>query len=126
MVDSSIEDLPALVARLGDQIAVLVDGKLRLLKLDVEDEVRSYARETLFVGLGAVAVAIGVTLVAAGLAFALAYVLPTLDPLLVRAIAFGVVGALGVVGGMVVLRRFGAHLISRSVGGASDADGAHV
>lgn len=119
VAETAPEDLPGLVARLGDEIATLVDGKIRLLKLDLEDEVRAYARRLMFAALGAVGVAVGVTLAAVSMAFGLAHLLPaSLDPLLVRALAFGVVAVLGVASGGIVLRHFGARLATR---GADDA-----
>jgi hypothetical protein len=117
--EAAPDDLPGLIARLGDEIATLVDGKLRLLKLDLEEEVRAYARGVMIAALGAVAVAVGVTLAAVSLAFGIAHLLPaSLDPLLVRALAFAVVAVLGVASGALVLRHYGARLATP---GADDA-----
>ncbi|MEO6028240.1 MAG: hypothetical protein ABIR79_15355 [Candidatus Binatia bacterium] len=100
------QDLPALVARLGDGILGLLDSKITLLKLDVQETIRAYERETVALALAAITVAIGVTLVGCGLAFVLVYALPsTLDPLLARALAFGVIGTLAVISGVVTLLR---------------------
>lgn len=100
------DDLTALLARLGDDVVTLVESKLGLLKLDVEAQVQGYAREATTRALAAAIVAIGVALLAAGLAFTVAWLLPaSLDPLLARALAFGGIGALGIGGGLVVLRR---------------------
>ncbi len=100
------QDLPALVARLGDGILGLLDSKITLLKLDVQETIRAYERETLALALAAITVAIGATLVGCGLAFVLVYALPpTIDPLLARALAFGAIGTLAVISGVVTLRR---------------------
>ena len=107
-VGRSDVDVAALLARLGDDVARLVDGKLSLIKLDVEEQVRDYARRLTVRGIAAVVVAVGVTLVAAGAAFGVAAALPaSLEPLLARAIAFAVVGGVGVAAGVVVLGRTG-------------------
>lgn len=99
-------DVTALLARLGDDVVRLVDGKLSLIKLDVEEQIRDYARVLTVRAVAAVVVAVGVTLVAAGVAFAIAAALPpSLEPLLARSIAFALVGALGVGTGVAVLRR---------------------
>jgi hypothetical protein len=100
------DDLPTLVARLGEDVLGLLDSKLGLIKLDVEQEVRGYGRVLLTQALAAAVVAVGVALGAAGVAFALAWLLPSaLDPLLGKALAFGAVGLVGIGGGLLVLRR---------------------
>ncbi len=105
------EDLTALVAKLGDDLLRLVDGKLGLMKLDIEDEARRYGRELVAWAMAAVVIAVGLAACVASLAFALASVLPVaLDPLLQRAVAFGAVGLFGIVAGWIVLRRGGARL----------------
>ncbi len=99
-------DVAALLARLGDDVVRLVDGKLGLVKLDVEEQMRDYAGRLATRAVAAVVVAVGVTLAAAGLAFGVAALLPaSLDPLLARAAAFASVGTVGVAAGLVVLRR---------------------
>lgn len=105
-VRGSDADVTALFARLGDDVVRLVDGKLGLIKLDVEEQIRGYARGLATKAVAAVVVAVGVTLAAAGLAFGVAALFPaSLDPLLARAAAFAIVGAVGVGAGMVVLKR---------------------
>ncbi len=100
------QDLPALVARLGDGILGLLDSKITLLKLDVQETIRAYERETVTLALAAITVAIGATLVGIGLAFVLVYALPSaLDPMLARALAFGAIGTLAVLAGAGALRR---------------------
>lgn len=101
-------DVTALLARLGDDVVRLVDGKLGLIKLDVEDQIRDYGRMLAARALAALVVAVGVTLLAAGVAFAVAAAFPaSLEPLLARAIAFALIGAVGVGGGVAFLRRKG-------------------
>ena len=105
-VRSSDADVTALLARLGDDVVRLVDGKLGLIKLDVEEQIRDYAKGLATRAVAAVVVAVGVTLAAAGLAFGVAALLPaSLAPLLARAVAFALVGAVGVGAGVFVLKR---------------------
>lgn len=100
------DDLTGLLARLGDDAVTLIDSKLGLLKLDVEAEVRRYARGALAHAAWAAVGVIGVALVATGLAFALAWSLPSsLDPLLARALAFGGIGLVVVISAGLVLGR---------------------
>jgi len=107
------EELPALVARLGDDVLRLLDGKLGLFKLDMEEQARGYARELLLGAVAALVIAGGVILAAAGLAFAVAYLLPSqLDPLLLQALAFGTIGVIASFAGWVALRRIGSRLTS--------------
>ena len=97
-------DLTALLARLGDDVVNLVDGKLGLIKLDVEEQVRAYARTLYARAAAAVVIAVGVTLVAAGIAFGVtSLVPPSIDPLVARALAFGAVGVVGVAAGVMAL-----------------------
>ena len=100
------QDLVALVARLGDGIVELFEGKIALLKLDVEEAVGAYERKATTMAFATFLAGVGVALGGCGLAFALAYFLPArLDALLGRAIAFGTVGAIATIVGVVVLRR---------------------
>lgn len=105
----ALEDLPELVAHLGNDLVRLLDGKLGLLKIDLEEQARGYVRELLVTVTAAIVAAGGLLLVAVGLSFTLAYLLPSsLDPLLLRALAFAVVGSVIALGGWLVLRRGGA------------------
>jgi hypothetical protein len=38
------ESLPGLLGRVGEDLATLLDAKLRLLKIEIEEDVRAYAR----------------------------------------------------------------------------------
>ncbi len=99
------EELPELVAQLGNDLLRLIDGKLGLLKLDLEDAARGYLRHLVLAATAALVMAGGLILGAAGLAFALASFLPGgLDPLHARAIAFGTIGGAAGVGGWIVFR----------------------
>lgn len=101
-------DATALLARLGDDVVRFVDGKLGLIKLDVEEQIRGYAGGLATRALAAIVAVVGSTLMAVGLAFAVAALFPgSLDPLLARAVAFALVGAVAGGAGMLVLRRDG-------------------
>lgn len=107
-------DLTALLARLGDDVVTLIDSKLGLLKLDVEAEVRRYEHAALARVAWAAVGVIAVAFVATGLAFVVAWGLPSsLDPRLAHALAFGGIGVLGVAAAWMVL--------GRSAGSATDA-----
>ena len=101
------EDLPALVARLGEDVLRLVDSKLSLLRLEIEAEARGYVKSALGLAIAAVVATVGIVLVATALAFAVGHLLPAdrFDPLILRALAFGLVGALCVVVGLLVYRK---------------------
>ena len=98
------DDLTALLARLGEDVVTLVDSKLGLLKLDLEAQVRGYARDAFMRVVAAVIAAVGVGLFAAGLAFVVVWFLPaSLDPLLARALACAAIGTLAIGTGAIVL-----------------------
>jgi hypothetical protein len=88
------ESLPALVARLGDDIVALLDSKLGLLKVEIKDDVAAYVRGSASL-IGSVGVAIvGVGLLALTFAFLLSALLTstTLSPPLRYAVGTGVTG----------------------------------
>jgi hypothetical protein len=68
--DTSVsESLPALVGRLGDDLTQLVDSKLSLLKIELQEDLRCYARSgARAIGGGVVAV-VGMALLSVGAAF---------------------------------------------------------
>jgi hypothetical protein len=66
---SDTESLPILVGRLGKDLTELVDSKLSLLKMELQEDVRSYGRSGARVIGGAVVAAVGVGLLSAGAAF---------------------------------------------------------
>jgi hypothetical protein len=70
---ASLDDLPDLVARLGDDLATLVDGKLGLLKLELREDVSAYVRGALGLAVGGVVALVGVALLGVALALLVAH-----------------------------------------------------
>ena len=70
---ASLDDLPDLVARLGDDLATLVDGKLGLLKLEIREDVSAYVRGALGLAGGGVVALVGVALLGVALALLVAH-----------------------------------------------------
>ena len=105
---SSIETLPALVGRLGEDLATLIDSKLSLLKLELQEDLRSYVWGLIRLGGGVLVTAVGVGLVSAAIALFLSSFLATaldLSPPAAYALGFLLVGMVFVVGGLVVAMR---------------------
>ena len=63
------EGLTSLVSRLGDDVMQLFDTKLSLLKVEIREEVNTFARGSIMVALGAIIAAIGFALVNVAIAF---------------------------------------------------------
>ena len=68
--DDERRDLPALVEKLGGDLANLFDQKLALLKIEVREEVEEYVRGSILIGAGAIVAGIGFALLNIALAFA--------------------------------------------------------
>jgi uncharacterized membrane protein YqjE len=66
------DNLPAMIGRLGDDLVTLLDSKLGLLKLEFKEDINSYVRSTLSIGVGGVIMVIGFSLFNIALAFLLA------------------------------------------------------
>lgn len=56
-------DLPALLGRLGDQVADLVDTKISLLKVEIKEEAGTYLHSGVMMAAGSVLAAMGFGLV---------------------------------------------------------------
>jgi hypothetical protein len=63
------ESLPGLLGRVGEDLATLLDAKLGLLKIEVEEDMRAYARGGAAIGVGSVIAAVGFGLLSIGIAF---------------------------------------------------------
>jgi uncharacterized membrane protein YqjE len=63
------ESLPGLLGRVGEDLATLLDAKLGLLKIEVEEDMRAYARGGAAIGVGSVIAAVGFALLNVGIAF---------------------------------------------------------
>jgi uncharacterized membrane protein YqjE len=115
------ETLPELVGRLGDDVVKLVDGKLALLKVELDEAVRSYAAGAVELAIAAIVALVGFALSATALAFALVYALPEgrLDPSLGRAVAFGVIGGVSLAVGLFFTFRGKARFTKPDFGSSS-------
>ncbi len=63
------ESLPGLLGRVGEDLATLLDAKLGLLKIEVEEDMRAFARGGAAIGVGSVIAAVGFGLLNIGIAF---------------------------------------------------------
>jgi uncharacterized membrane protein YqjE len=104
---SASDSLPALVGRLGEDLTRLVDSKLSLLKIEIQDDLHSYFRGVVHVvAAGAVAV-VGFGLVSVSVALFAASLLAELASLswhTAQAAGFAVLGFLFMAGGVIVAR----------------------
>jgi uncharacterized membrane protein YqjE len=66
---SDMENLPALLGRLGDDVMRLVDTKLSLVKVELKEDASFYARNAALTAVGAIIAAIGFALVNVAIAF---------------------------------------------------------
>jgi uncharacterized membrane protein YqjE len=64
-----MENLPALLGRLGDDVMRLVDTKLSLVKVELKEDASFYARNGAFTAVGAMIALIGFALVNVAVAF---------------------------------------------------------
>ena len=64
-----VENLPALLGRLGDDVMRLVDTKLSLVKVELKEDAAFYARNGAFTAVGAMVALIGFALVNVAVAF---------------------------------------------------------
>ena len=66
---ADIENLPALLGRLGDHVMQLVDTKLSLIKVELKEDASFYARSGAFAAVGAGVALVGLALVNVAIAF---------------------------------------------------------
>jgi len=64
-----VENLPALLGRLGDDVMRLVDTKLSLVKVELKEDAAFYARNGALTAVGAMVALIGFALVNVAVAF---------------------------------------------------------
>ena len=63
------ESLPGLLGRVGEDVATLLDAKLGLLKIEIAEDIRAYARGGVAIGAGSVVAAVGFALLNMGIGF---------------------------------------------------------
>ena len=104
---SPSDSLPALVGRLGEDLSRLVDTKLSLLKIEIQDDLHSYLRGAVHVVAAGAAAAVGFGLVSVGVALFGARLLAQSASLswpTAQATGFFVIGLLFMAGGVIVAR----------------------
>jgi hypothetical protein len=92
--DSDEATLPVVIARLGDDLVRLIDAKLGLLKIEIQEELWAYGRNILVLIAAAVVAVVGFAFANVALAFGLADLLRNTglsDPWR-HALAFAAVG----------------------------------
>lgn len=100
------ESLPTLISRLGDDVMQLFNSQLALFKVEIKEEVSSYARGIAMIACGAVIATIGFALVNVAIAFAVStlFAQANFSQPASYALGFVVTGAFYVlVGGIVVM-----------------------
>ena len=104
--DPAGENLPSLLSRLGDDVMLLVDTKLSLLKVELKDEANEFARDGIMIGVGGIIAAIGFALLNVALAFAISTLFANfeLSQAAKYAIGFVTAGVLYlIIGGLIVV-----------------------
>lgn len=100
------ESLPTLVGRLGDDVMDLFKSQLELFKVEVKEEVSTYATRIAMIAVGAVIATVGFALLNVAIAFAVStlFAEAQFSQPATYALGFVVTGAFYVlVGGIVVL-----------------------
>jgi hypothetical protein len=109
---ADIDNLPALLGRLGDNVMQLVDTKLSLVKVELKEDASFYARNGALTAVGGVIAAIGFALLNVAVAFFISTLFGSDDPGVVTpkygpvsyGVGFLITGLLYlVVGGVIVL-----------------------
>ena len=67
--DSAPESLPALFAKMADELTQLFDTKLALLRVELKEEVSTYTRGAIMMLIGGVVVVVGFALLNVAIAF---------------------------------------------------------
>ena len=105
---SAADSLPSLIGRLGEDLTSLVDSKLALLKLELQEDLRSYIRGGVRALAGGMVATVGVALVSVGVALMISTLLgkaTDLSPPAAHCVGFVAVGLLLLLGGIVVAAR---------------------
>lgn len=114
-VDAGAAGLPALVARLGEDVLSLVDTKLSLLKIEIEEDLRGYGRSLFAIGVAGVVGAVGFALLNVAVAFVVVDLLREMElrPALQHGLAFGVTGVVYLLVGATLVLRARDRLVRR-------------
>jgi hypothetical protein len=101
------ESLPGLLGRVGEDLATLLDAKLSLLKIEIEEDMRAYARGGVVIGAGSVIAVVGFALLNVGIGFLISALFEKtqLSQPMKYALGFLIMGAIYLlIGGGVVIR----------------------
>ena len=101
-----LENIPGLLSRLGEDVTELLDTKLSLLKVEVKEDVQTYVRGGVMIGVGAVIAAVGFALLNVALAFGVSTLFEQAQLSQPARYALGFVitgGAYLLIGGIIVL-----------------------
>ena len=100
------ESLPGLLGRVGEDLATLLDAKLGLLKIEIEEDIRACARGGVAIGVGSVIAAVGFALLNVGIGFVISALFEQtqLSPPMKYALGFLITGAIYLLlGGGIIL-----------------------
>lgn len=111
------ENLTSLLSRLGDDVMLLVDTKLSLLKVEIKDEAHQFAHDGIMIGVGGIIAAIGLALLNVALAFGIATLFANVDlsQPAKYAIGFVTAGVLYLIIGGVIVLSMKKHLAKQSL-----------
>ena len=103
------ESLPGLLGRVGEDLATLLDAKLGLLKIEIEEDIRAYARGGVAIGVGSVIAAVGFALLNVGIGFVISALFEQtqLSQPMKYALGFLITGAIYLLlgGGIIILNK---------------------
>lgn len=103
---SELENIPGLLSRLGEDVTELLDTKLSLLKVEVKEDVQTYVRGGVMIGVGGVIAAVGFALLNVAVAFGVSILFEQTQLSQPARYALGFVitgGAYLLIGGIIVL-----------------------
>lgn len=111
------ENLTSLLSRLGDDVMLLVDTKLSLLKVEIKDEAHQFAHDGIMIGVGGIIAAIGLALLNVALAFGISTLFTNVDlsQPAKYAIGFVTAGVLYLIIGGVIVLSMKKHLAKQSL-----------
>lgn len=110
-----IENLPALLSRLGEDVMGLVDTKISLLKVELKEEAKDFSRSVMFMAFGGIIAAIGCALSNVAVAFGVSalFASANFSPQASLALGFLVTGAVYLLIGSIVVIAFKNRLTKR-------------
>lgn len=97
------ESIPEIISRLGQDVMTFLEARIRLLKLEIAEDLGVLAKRALRTALGTAVAGAGVLLVGVSFGFAVSELMPDrLDQAVRYALGFAIVGAAAVLTGAVV------------------------